>query len=154
MTRIRFTERPYIRNPWADFEKIRQGMDQLSQNYFHNDVLFHKCANVYPPLNIFETDETIIIKAEIPGVTAENLDISIEQKSLSLMGTRELLKNDRDLSYHRREIPNGSFNRSVVLPTKVDLENTSATLKNGILTITLNKAAEVKPRCINVTVME
>jgi HSP20 family protein len=149
MAIIRLTERPGFMNPWAEFERIRQGLDQLSQSMAGGDVL-HGRATVFPPVNVYEDKEHIIIKAEIPGVTYEDLDISIEGETLSIQGVREK-HEDEKISFHRREIERGSFSRAITLPTKIDPDNVFARLKNGILTITIGKAAEVKPRQITVS---
>jgi len=149
MAIIRLTERPYFRNPWAEFERIRQGLDQLSQNFAEGDVRYGR-ATVFPPINMYEAKEQVIIKAEIPGVSTENLDISLEGETLSLQGTRAM-HDDEKIAFHRREIERGNFSRAVPLPIKVDPDNISAKLKNGILTITIGKAAEVKPRQIAVS---
>jgi len=149
MAIIRFTERPGFRNPWAEFERIRQGFDQLSRNFAGRDVQYGD-ANVFPPLNIFEDRESLIVKAEIAGVNSQNLEISLEGETLTIQGIRKK-SNNETLSYHRREIERGNFSRAISLPVKVDPDTVSAKLKNGILTVTINKAAEVKPRQVNVT---
>ena len=149
MAIIRFTERPGFRNPWAEFERIRQGFNQLSRNFVSRDDQYGD-ANVFPPLNIFEEKNSLIVKAEIPGVGVQDIEVSLEGETLTLQGTRK--KNDDDrLSFHRREIERGNFSRAVSLPIKVDPDSVSAKLKNGILTVTISKADEVKPRQVSIT---
>lgn len=148
MALIRFAQQPHLRNPWAEFERIRQGLDELSRAFI-SEVPKAR-ATVFPPLNVYEDTDCLIIKAELPGVKAEDLDISIEGDTLTLQGKRKPRKEDEKISYHRREIETGNFSRAIALPTKVDMEDISAKLKNGILVITLQKAAEVKPRRISV----
>ena len=92
----------------------------------------------------------MVLSAEIPGVKAEDLDISLEGDTLSIQGKRDSREDDFTLSYHRREIESGSFSRAISLPVKVDVERISAKLVNGILTVTLMKAAEATPRQIRV----
>jgi HSP20 family protein len=83
----------------------------------------------------------------------EDLDINLEGETLTLQGKRNYAGIEGEgLSYHRREIESGSFNRAIALPLKVDVEAVGATLVNGILTITLPKAVEARPRQINVAV--
>jgi len=146
MAIIRFADQPFFGNPWAEFERLRQGLDHLSRNLLSAAEAGAR-ATVFPPLNIFEDDDHLIIKAELPGVKAEDLDISIEGDTLTLQGKRER-KEVEKASYHRREITSGSFRRAITLPTKVDVNGIKAKLHEGILTITLAKAAEVKPRKI------
>ncbi len=151
MAFIRFAERPHFRNPWAEFERIRQGLDELSRTFIGEGQQALARATVYPPLNIFEDKDSLIIKAELPGVRAEDLDISLEGDTLTLQGQRKPREDSDKVSYHRREIKAGSFSRAIALPTKVDVDKMSAKLANGILTITLAKAEEVKPRQISIT---
>lgn len=129
-------------------------MDPVSGYYFTNDMLYHKRSGLYPPLNVFDTPDSFIITAEIPGVTADHLDISIERETLCLAGNRILHQDEKDLACHRREISSGTFHRTIVLPEKIDCENNSASLKNGILTIMLNKAVKVKPRRITIAILD
>jgi HSP20 family protein len=150
MALIRFGERPELRNPWAEFERIRQGLDRLSHGYFPREAPFGG-ATVFPALNVFEERETLTIKAELPGVEAGDLSVSMEGDTLTIKGKREPRHNGEKLSFHRREIETGNFSRAVNLPIKVNPESVTAKLTNGILTITLEKAAEVKPRQVTVT---
>ncbi len=149
MAVIRFAERPRFRNPWSEFERMRQGFDELTRNFLSGEVPFSS-ATVYPPLNMYEDTEKLIIKAELPGVAPSDMDISLEGETLTFQGKRECRHDDDKVSYHRREIARGSFSRAIALPTKIDPESIVAKLANGILTITLAKAAEVKPRKITV----
>ncbi len=149
MAFIRFTDRPAFRNPWAEFERIRQGLDELSRSYAEKGRAQLR-ANVYPPLNISEEADKMVVTAEIPGVRSEDLEISLEGETLSIQGKRSSRQDDFTISYHRREIESGSFSRAVSLPVKVDVERVSAKLVNGILTVTLMKAAEATPRQIKV----
>jgi len=151
MTLIRFAEQPHFRNPWAEFERIRRGLDELSQTLI-NEGRSRMHPTVFPPLNIIETRDSLVIRAELPGVSTDDLDISVEGDTLTLQGKRERVLDENDkVSYHRREIATGSFSRAIALPTKVDLDKMSARLADGILTITLQKADEVKPRQISIT---
>jgi len=150
MALIRFAQRPRFRNPWAEFERIRQGLDELSQNLV-SEGTSHMQATVYPPLNMYETKDALILKAELPGVRADDLEISVEGDTLSLQGKRKRSLEEDNISYHRREIETGNFSRALALPTKVDLDNMTAKLTDGILTITLQKADEVKPRQVKIT---
>ena len=152
MALIRFAEKPGRKNPWAEFERIRHGLDELSRNFSGQEGLFGT-ASVFPPINMYEDADNIIIKAELPGISAENLDISLEGETLTLKGQRPNSAEDKGKkSFHRREIESGNFSRAIALPTKIDVEKVIANMKNGILVLTLPKAAEVKPRQINISV--
>lgn len=150
MALIRFTERPHFRNPWAEFERIRRGLDELSQNLI-SEGKAHMTPTVFPPLNIYEGAETLLLKAELPGIKAEDLDISIEGDTLTLQGTRKHGQEDENVSYHRREIETGNFSRAIALPARIDMDKITAKLSDGILTLTLHKADVVKPKQIHIT---
>ena len=150
MAFIRFADRPTFRNPWAEFERIRQGLDELSRSYAEKGKPSAR-ANVYPLLNIYEEPDRLVVTAELPGVKAEDLELSIEGETLTIQGKRDTRQDQANLSYHRREIEAGSFSRAVALPIKVDPEQVSARLVNGILTISLKKASEATPRQITVS---
>jgi HSP20 family protein len=150
MAFIRFADRPTFRNPWAEFERIRQGLDELSRNYAEKGKVQNR-ANVYPALNIYEETDRLIITAELAGVKALDLDLSLVGETLTLQGKRDNKQQENGVSYHRREIESGSFSRAITLPIKVDAEQIEAKLSNGILTITLMKASAVTPRQIKVS---
>ncbi|MBM9538409.1 Hsp20/alpha crystallin family protein [Desulfobulbus alkaliphilus] len=150
MAFIRFSDRPTFRNPWAEFERIRQGLDELSKTYVEKGKTPGP-ANVFPALNIYEEPDRLLITAELPGVKTTDLDLSIEGETLTIQGQRSGGDSETGASYHRREIQYGSFSRAVTLPVKVDTETIAAKLTNGILTVTLLKASAVTPRQIKVT---
>ncbi len=108
-------------------------------------------ATVYPPLMMYENKDSLTLKAELPGIRVEDLEVSIEGETLTLQGKRDSQQEEENISYHRREIKTGNFSRAIALPAKVDLDNISAKLVDGILTLTLSKREETKPRQINIT---
>jgi len=145
---IRLVEKPTLRNPWAEFERIRRGLDELSQNY-NNRYQAQNKTNVFPALNIYEEADKLVVTAELPGVIADDLDLTLEGETLTIKGTRKQQHNEK-ISYHRREIETGTFSRSVRLPVKIDVHNLSAQLTDGILSITLSKATHATPTKITV----
>lgn len=147
---IRFADRPVFRNPWAEFERIRQGLDELSRTYIDKGKPQSR-ANVYPALNIYEENDRLIVTAELPGIKAQDLELSIEGETLTIQGKRDSKQNEPGISYHRREIEPGNFSRAITLPIKVDADQIGAKLNNGILVITLMKASAVTPRQIKVS---
>ena len=150
MPYVRFIDRPTFRNPWAEFERIRKGLDELSRSYFEKGE-GQRRATVYPALNIYEEADRLIVTAEMPGVKPTDLELSIEGDTLSIQGKRARGHSETGASYHRREIESGSFSRAIGLPVKVDPDHIGARLANGILTVTLMKASAVTPRQILVT---
>jgi HSP20 family protein len=114
------------------------------------DVFGATAAGGFPPINVTQDDECFYVRAEIPGVKPEELSISTVHNRVSLSGRREIPAESDRVSYHRKERAEGSFNRTVTLPTEVDADRVSARYAEGILTVTLPKAAEAKPRQIKV----
>lgn len=149
MAIIRFGDRPFFRNPWIEFERMRREMDQLARGIVAGGTCVES-ATVYPALMIYETKDALHVEAEIPGVTPEDLEISVEGDTLSIKGERHPSTAEEKPSYHRREIEYGRFNRSINLPTRILAEKVTAKAADGILTITLPKVEEVKPKTVKV----
>jgi HSP20 family protein len=106
-------------------------------------------AGVFPPMNISHDDDKFYLRAEVPGLKPAELSISALRNRASISGKREIPREKR-VSYHRRERPEGAFNRTVTLPMEVDPERVDARYADGILTLTLPKAEQTKPRQIAV----
>jgi len=147
MAIIRFSDRPLFRNPWVDFERMRREFDTLFQG-LAGEYPGRPGTTVFPALNISEDANHLFVRAEIPGVKAADLDLSVEGDTLTISGERTTCPVDQKLSYHRREIECGRFSRAVTLPTRVNPDQVGAGFVNGVLTITLPKAEAVKPRKI------
>ena len=105
-----------------------------------------------PPVDIFEDQEGITLKVELPEVDANDVDIQLEGNALLLRGERKLENADKRQDYHRIERYYGSFSRSFTLPSTVDLGNISAQGRDGVLRIFLPKKSETMPRQIKVRV--
>jgi len=136
------------RSPWRDFERLQQEMNRV----FADSVsgFGPRVAPDYPAVNVWANDEGVILTAELPGLTAESIDISVVGETLTLGGEREpetLGENDR---YHRRERGFGKFKRTVHLPFSVDSAKVEALFDKGILQISLPRAEADKPKKISV----
>jgi HSP20 family protein len=103
-----------------------------------------------PPVDIYETENEIILKAELPEVDKKNVTINIENNILTLAGTREFEKETKKENYHRVERSYGSFKRSFTLPATIDQEKIDASFSNGVLKITMIKKEESKPKQIEI----
>lgn len=104
----------------------------------------------FPALNICHDEHQIVVEAELPGFTMEQIDINLSGRDLTLRVQRETDSSTSNATFVSRERASGSFSRSVRLPVNVDPQAVSATLTDGVLTITLPKAPEAKPRKIAV----
>ena len=103
-----------------------------------------------PPFDISETENEIIVKAEIPGMKVEEIDISLTDGLLTIKGERKMEREDKQENYHRIERQFGTFFRTLNLGLKVKADGIDAGYKDGILTVTLPKAEEEKPKKIEV----
>ena len=105
-----------------------------------------------PPVDVLEQEDAIRIMAELPGVKPEDVKISVEGNVLTLHGTKQQVAEERTERVHRYERTYGAFERSFTLPASVDTQHINANYDNGVLTITLPKAEQAKPRQIAVQV--
>lgn len=100
----------------------------------------------YPPIIVSMNEESVFVRAELPGIKVSDLDIQVVNDILTIKGERKLTLDPAKISYLRRERDYGTFARSIVLPEKVDAEKVTASYKNGVLTVNLPTAPESKPR--------
>jgi HSP20 family protein len=105
-----------------------------------------------PPVDIFEETGNIVLKAELPGIDAKNVDVRVENNVLTLRGERKFDQEVKKENYHRVERSYGSFSRSFTLPNVVDTENIKAEYKDGVLRVVLPKREEAKPKQIAINV--
>lgn len=105
-----------------------------------------------PPVDIAETENELVVKADVPDVRFEDIQVNLENDTLTLKGQRKFEKASEKGGYHRIERSYGSFERSFTVPNTVDAEHVKADYKNGVLTVTLPKKESAKPRKINVEV--
>ena len=141
--------RPTFDSPFTDFDEVRREMLRLL-DAVASDTFGNVGAGVFPPINVTQDDDNLYLRAEIPGVKPNEISISAVRNRVSLAGKREIQREHERASYHRKERPEGSFNRTVALPTEIDAGRVDATYADGILTLTLPKAEETKPRQITV----
>jgi len=141
--------RPTFDSPFGDFDQVRREMLRLLDTVA-GETFSDVGAGVFPPINITQDDDNFYLRAEVPGIKPNELSISAVRNRVSLVGRREIQREHERVSYHRKERAEGSFNPTVTLPTEVDAERVDARYADGILTLTLPKAEETKPRQITV----
>lgn len=131
-------------SPWGDdFQRIVRA--------FFGEADAPLTGAFSPALDVEETDEGFTLHVELPGVAADKVDVSLEENVLTISGTREFYSDKSAESFRRVERRFGTFHRSVRLPDRVDANAVAATFKDGLLTVTVPKAEEAKPRRISVT---
>lgn len=105
-----------------------------------------------PPVDIYETDSALVLKADLPGVDPKDVDIRVENGVLYLKGERKFEKEVKEENYHRVERSYGAFTRSFSLPNSIDTEHVKAEYKDGQLTLTMPKREEAKPKTVKIEV--
>jgi HSP20 family protein len=103
-----------------------------------------------PAVDIYETENEVVLTAEIPGIEEKDIEIKVEDNTLTLKGERKFEKETKEENYHRIERAYGSFFRSFTLPTYVDQDKVEAEHENGVLKIRMPKRAELKPRKVKI----
>ena len=103
-----------------------------------------------PSVDIYETENELVLKADLPEVEHKDIDVRVENQTLTLAGQRRFEKQDSGKGYHRLERSYGNFTRSFAVPNTFDTANIAASFKNGVLTVTLPKREAAKPRTIKV----
>lgn len=136
------------------FDQVRSEMDRLLNGVVgpvpRAGVSPWATPKPFPPLNLWEDADAVYAEAELPGVDAESIDISVFGTELTVGGERKS-NTEEGVSYHRQERAYGSFRRTVRLPVEVDADAVSANMKDGVLTIRLPKHEAAKPRKIKVS---
>jgi len=131
-------------------DQLRRRMDRLFLD-FEPSFVAQLPTGTFPKTNVYDTGSALVFQAEVPGLEEKNLNLTLTRDVLTLTAERT---SDAPEGYsaHRQERAPYRFSRSYSLPTKVDPEKTTATLKDGVLTVKLEKAPEVKPRQISVKI--
>lgn len=139
-------------DPFREMAGMRQQMDQLLNDWLSTTGERDGGSNGWQrlPLDVSEGDDAYIVRASIPGVKPEELEISVQNNMLTIQGETKSEEEHQDDRWHLRERRFGKFQRSIGLPSNVDPDQIDATYENGVLTLTLPKSEEAKPRRISV----
>jgi HSP20 family protein len=141
-------------DPFSEMVTLRQAMDRLFEDSFVSPLTWRsvtgESGGLTPPMDVHETPDEIIVTASLPGIRAEDVDITMTGQTLSLRGEFKAdNKVERD-QYLYRERRYGSFHRALQLPVRVEGDRAEASFEDGVLTLRIPKAEEVKPRQIQV----
>ena len=138
-----------FRSPSDELQRMRQQMERLFEDAAA--PYSRPSAGVFPLVNLTEDKDNYYVRAELPGVKAEQLDIQSTANNLSISGERRIDAAEEGARYHRREREAGTFSRMIALPGEIDSAKVDARLQNGILTVVVPKAEVAKPRQISVS---
>jgi len=135
-----------IRSPWDELHRMRQQLEQM----FDEGPGQRASAGVFPLINLTEDKNNYYVRAELPGVKAEELDIQATANNIAISGERKIAAEGESARYHRREREAGSFSRMIGLPGDINSDKVDAKLENGILTVVISKAEAAKPKQITI----
>lgn len=141
-------------DPFRELATMQDRINRIFGDLYRrgDDDLFMR-GDWLPPVDIYENDQhEIVLKAELPGMKKEDIDLRLENNMLTIRGERKRVNEVKDEQYHRIERAYGTFSRSFSLPTTVDPNRIHAEYKDGVLTVTLPPREDAKPRQIQVQV--
>ncbi len=135
------------RNPWSVFEEL----DELHNALTGGPATHERMGTILSPrMNAWEEGDKLFVEVELPGVSRDDIDISIVDNELTVSGKTEEKEVKKEATYHRRERRSCEFSRTVTLPYKPESDNVTAVSENGVLTISIPRPKETKPRKITV----
>jgi HSP20 family protein len=140
-------------DPFREFAAMQDRMNRLFGNVYLRDEDTAFRGSWVPAVDIFETEShDLVVRAELPGMGREDIEVSVENSTLVLKGEKKFDAEVKEENYRRIERSYGTFQRSFTLPNTVDASKVTADYKNGVLTVKLPFREEAKPRTINVEV--
>jgi HSP20 family protein len=140
--------------PYRDAVTVQRDLNRLLRGFFspvlgEGEVSTRTWA---PPVDIYEDGDNLVLKAELPGLSPEDVQIRVEDNTLYLKGERKFEKEVKEQNYHRIERSYGTFTRTFSLPNSIDADKVAASFKDGVLTLTMPKKEEAKPKTIKINV--
>jgi len=130
---------------WREMERLRREMDGLFNDYGRAAP-----SAAYPLINVYENDDNVVVTAELPGATRDKVSITFSDGVLTISGKQEKPASVKNMTPLRVERADGNFEKTVRIATKIDQNSIAATFSDGILTITMPKAEEAKPKTITI----
>jgi HSP20 family protein len=139
---------------YRDVLALQNRMNSLFQDFSRsgNGESELATAGFVPPVDIFEDENKLVLKIEIPGIRQEDIDVRLENNTLTVKGERSFQSEGKEENFHRVERRYGSFYRAFTLPNTVDQNSIKADYEAGVLKVELHKRAETKPRQVKITV--
>jgi HSP20 family protein len=140
-------------DPFREFSTLQDRMNRLFHDSFADGREEALTTTAFaPPADVYEDEHNVTLKIEVPGIEEKDIDVRVENNTLTVHGERKFEKDEKEENYRRVERQYGSFTRTFTLPNTVDTENVSANYDKGVLKIKLAKKAEAKPKQIKVNI--
>ncbi|MEW6189756.1 MAG: Hsp20/alpha crystallin family protein [Actinomycetota bacterium] len=138
-------------DPFRDFLALQNEIGRLFERTFGLEER-PRLGRWVPAIDMYETDDKLVIKAELPGLKAEDVEIHVDEDSLTIKGERKFSEEVKEENYYRIERRYGAFERVIPLPTKIKTTDVGATFKDGVLEVTLPKIEVARPKRVKVKV--
>jgi HSP20 family protein len=129
------------------FRDMRRAQEEMNRLF---GGLRFALRSEFPPVNLWASAEGVIVTAQVPGVSPDQLDVTVHQDTVTMRGKREAETFEGEVVWHRQERPHGPFARTVVLPFRVDADRVSARFERGVLTLQLPRPESDKPRQVKI----
>jgi HSP20 family protein len=140
-------------DPFREFSTLQDRMNRLFHDSFGDGREEALTTTAFaPPVDVYEDEHNVTLKIEVPGIEEKDIDVRVENNTLTVHGERKFEKDENEENYRRVERQYGNFTRTFTLPNTVDTENVSANYDKGVLKIKLAKKAEAKPKQIKVNI--
>ena len=139
-------------DPFREVVALQNRMNSLFGNMNNESENPLTTASFVPAVDVYEDEKKVVLKLEVPGIEEKDLDVSVENHTLTVKGERKFEKEEKEENFHRIERRYGSFYRAFTLPSTVDTENVAAKYEAGVLKLELNKKPEAQPKQIKVNI--
>jgi HSP20 family protein len=140
-------------DPFRELNTLQNRVNSLFQDYGRsNQEELTTSGSFVPAVDVYDDEHKVVLKLEVPGVKQEDLDVQVENQTLTVRGQRTFEKEEKEENFQRIERRYGSFSRSFTLPNTIDTQSVKADYENGILRIELAKREEAKPKQIKVNI--
>jgi len=139
-------------DPFRELATLQNRVNGLFQDYGRGQDELTSSGSFVPAVDVYQDEHKLTLKLEIPGVKQEDLDVQVENNTLTIRGERRFEKEEKEENFQRIERRYGSFSRSFTLPNTIDTENVNASYENGVLKLELAKREEAKPKQIKVNI--
>ncbi|WP_170311905.1 Hsp20/alpha crystallin family protein [Sulfitobacter sabulilitoris] len=132
-------------DPFADMRRVQGEMNRL-----FDGLGTSRRTSVYPPVNFWIGEDSIVMTTELPGLSESDIDLVVQDTVVSIRGEFTDRDTDEEIAWHRRERPKGKFSRSVELPFRIDAEQVDARFEHGVLTVEMQRPEDEKPKRIQI----
>jgi len=139
-------------DPFREFTTLQDRMNRLFRDNYGEGQEALSTSTFAPPVDVYEDEHNVTLKIEVPGIDEKDIDVRVENNTLTVRGERKFEKEEKEENFHRIERSYGSFSRCFTLPSTVDAEKVEADYDKGVLKIRLARKAEAKPKQIKVNI--